>query len=333
MALDQLLAANLWQAENCRYSGFQFAAGLAGQKTSEGFAGRLSPSESARLVDSETKFDLASVTKLYTATLAAQLHAAGQIDLDAPLASWSQATEPLANLTIRELLTHTSGLPPWWEEQSSRKSTIEKLFALVPDQQQRGSIVYSCTGYSLFAMLLEQKMGKRFDQILSEQLLTPLGLKETKFNAGAFTGNIAQAKEPEERIGFGLVHDPRARALDGVSGNAGLFASATEVFTFFSAVLSNKVLSDGAREQLFTPTASGEWSQAIGFRHQDAERLGTAANLFSHTGFTGTLVVVDPQTQLVGVMLTNRLVCSTTREQMAPIYRSFAEEVVRSVNG
>lgn len=331
MTISEVLASRLWPADGARFSGFQFAYGASGEVLDQGFGGRLAATDKAPLVDAETLFDLASVTKLYTATLAASMHAGGELDLDAPLASWSDAPLNLAELTGRELLTHISGLPPWWEEQSSRAKTIAKLLEQQPDQSQRGQIVYACTGYSLLAILLERKLGKRFDQILSERLLAPLGLSRTRFNAGATSSNIAQAKEPGEQIGFGLVHDPRARALDGVSGNAGLFSNAAEVFSFFSAVLSNKLISDEARRQLFTPTAKGEWQQGIGFRYQDDQRLGTRASFFSHTGFTGTLVMLNPETSQLAVMLTNRLVCGTTREQMAEVYRAFAESLPEAI--
>lgn len=331
MTISELLESRLWPAPGARFSGFQFAHGVGTEIHRQGFGGRLRAAEDSPAVGAETRFDLASVTKLYTATLAAALHAAGEIDLDAPLASWSDAPANLAGLSTRELLTHVSGLPPWWEEQTTRAKTIATLLEQVPDESQRGQIVYACTGYSLFAILLERKLGKRFDAILTEWLLNPLGLGQTGFNAGASSSNIAQAKEPGEQIGFGLVHDPRARALDGVSGNAGLFASSTEVFGFFSAVLDSKLITDAARKELFTPTASGEWQQGIGFRHQDEQRLGSRADFFSHTGFTGTLVMLNPETSQLAVMLTNRLVCGTTREQMAEVYRSFAEALPEAI--
>lgn len=327
MTIPELLGKKLWPGGEARFSGFQFSLGVGGEIQEKGFGGRLAALESAPAVNTSTVFDLASVTKLYTATLAALMHANGEIDLDAPVSNWVDAPANLAQLSGRELLTHVSGLPPWWEEQNSREKTISKLMELVPDEGQKGQIVYSCTGYSLFALLIERAVGKRFDSVLRDRLLDPLDLIQTKFNAGANSSNIAQAKESHEQIGFGLVHDPRARALDGVSGNAGLFSNSTEVFRFFSEILTNRLIPDEARKQLFTPTANGDWQQAIGFRYRDKERLGDKSHFFSHTGFTGTLVMVNPENATVAVMLTNRLVCGTTREQMAEVYRNFAQSV------
>jgi len=173
---------------------------------------------------------------------------------------------------------------------------------------------------------IEQKYSARFDDLILAHLLEPLGLSPTRYNPDPELFSIADAKSPEESFAFGKVHDPRARAMDGVSGNAGLFSTAAELFSFFSEVLTGKngIVGEAARKELFTPTVLGEWQQSIGFRHQDSARLGGKAHYFSHTGFTGTLVMVDLETSHVAVLLTNRLQCGTTREQMAVVYNAFA---------
>lgn len=317
-----------WPNEGARFSGFQFALGVEGNIISRGHGGAESSREDSSRVSPMTLFDLASVTKLFTASLASVLHSAGEINLDSHLGSWCDLPEPLGLLTARELLTHTSGLPPWWEEQNTRKSTIEVLKGLLPDDEQKGEIVYSCTGYSLFAVCLEEKFGQGFNELVGERLLKPLGLDAITFNP-AETSAIAIAKEPDEEIARGKVHDPRARAMDGVSGNAGLFGNAEDVARFFMEVInpSSKIFNNVSRKELFSPTVSGEWDQAVGFRHRDHARLGSASRFFSHSGFTGTLAMVDPESQTVGVLLTNRLQCETSREEMGEVYRMFAEWV------
>ena len=328
MNTKEILTGFCWPAEHSRFTGFQFVHGSYGTVSDSGFGGQLGAADD-RFVSEETLFDLASVTKLYTATIASLLHDAGQIDITAPISSWSSVSGALGQLSTELLLTHTSGLPPVWEEKSGREETISSLLTLQPDTAQQGEMVYSCTGYSLFAVALEGLMGKRFDEIVQQMLLTPLGLARTTYNASVETSQIAVAKEPEEEIAPGLVHDPRARAMDGVSGNAGLFANSHDVFAFFTEVATGNegVVSEGARKQLFTPLAKGEWQQSIGFRYQDSERLGGMGHYFSHTGFTGTLVMVDPSSAQVAVLLSNRLQQNTTREQMAVVYRGFAESV------
>lgn len=325
MTTAELLESLASPSPDCRFSGFSFAIGDASEIRQIGSGGHLAKGSEIE-VTPETLFDLASVTKLYTATLAAKLHASGEIDLDAPISSWSDVSGPLGAKTARSLLTHSSGLAPEWVERDSRSATIESLLSQTPRLEQEGKLVYSCTGYSLFSVALEQRYGRKFDVLISEHLLQPIGLPRTTYNPDTARFLIADAKSPDELIPFGLVHDPRARAMDGVSGNAGLFGTATDVFSFFSEVLTGNrgVVNDAARKELFTPTVTGEWQQSIGFRHQDSARLGARANYFSHTGFTGTLLMVDPDSSKVAVLLTNRLQCGTTREQMAVVYSSFA---------
>jgi CubicO group peptidase (beta-lactamase class C family) len=329
MKTQQLLQSKTWPELNARFSSFSFATGTAGEVPSTGFGGRVNAVDDAQLVSTNSMFDLASLTKLYTATVAAKLHVAGQIDIHAPLASWFDTSRELGELTTAELLTHSSGLPAVWEEQASRNDTIKALLGLIPDQEQRGTLVYSCTGYSLFAVACEALMGKRFDQIVQEQLLDPLDLRQTGYLPRAVTEDIAVSCEPFEALELGAVHDPRARSMDGVSGNAGLFATSGDVFRFFSEILTGEagVVKNDERKILFTPLVSGDWEQSIGFRFRDAERLGPNKHFFSHTGFTGTLVMVEPDSQQVAVMLTNRLVCETTGEEMVPVYREFSESV------
>lgn len=328
MATKEKLALSCWPAADSRFTGYQFAHGVGGKLTQLEFGGVLGVSDT-RAVGPETVFDLASVTKLYTATIASMLHDAGTIDLSAPISSWSSVTGVLGELSTTELLTHTSGLPPVWEEQLGRAETIASLLGLNPEASQTGQLVYSCTGYSLFAVALESFLGKRFDEIVQELLLTPLSLRNTHYNPDPKAVSVAVAKEPKEQIAEATVHDPRARAMAGVSGNAGLFADCKDVFSFMSEVATGNagVVSDGVRRQLFTPLVRGEWQQSIGFRFNDAERLGEMAHYFSHTGFTGTLVMIEPESAHVAVLLTNRLQRNSTREQMAQVYRQFAESI------
>lgn len=325
MTTAELLESLASRKPDCRFSGFSFAIGDAWEIQQIGTGGHVAKGSEIE-VTPETLFDLASVTKLYTATLAAKLHASGEVDLDAPLSHWSDISGPLGAMTARSLLTHSSGLAPEWVEKDSRSATIQSLLSQTPRLEREGKLVYSCTGYSLFSVALEQRYGRKFDVLVSEHLLQPIGLKSTTYNPDPARFSIADAKSPDEEFPFGLVHDPRARVMDGVSGNAGIFGTATDVFSFLSEVLTGRsgVVSDVARRELFTPIVFGEWQQSIGFRHRDSARLGAKSHYFSHTGFTGTLVMVDPACSNVAVLLTNRLQCGTTREQMAVVYNAFA---------
>ena len=147
--IQDVLELHTWPKPQSRFSGYQYTLMNSGRVVATGHGGVLSASSEASPVTPDSMFDLASVTKLYTATLASILHDAGEVDLDAPLGDWVAVRAELSQTTSRELLTHVSGLPPWWDEQSTRASTISKLYELSPSPQQRGELVYSCTGYSM----------------------------------------------------------------------------------------------------------------------------------------------------------------------------------------
>lgn len=314
----------LWPAAGARYTGYQLAVGAAHSPELLLAGGRRAADEQAEPVDLDSRFDLASLTKLYTATLAAMLHETGEIDLAAPISDWVSGLGEVSAASGFSLLSHTSGLPAEWVEAASREQTIENLWGTALAGAS-GEMVYSCTGYGLMTIALERHYGVGFDQLLTERLIGPLGLTATGYNPAASSNTVPSAAD---ELGRTVVHDPRARALAGVSGNAGLFATAGDVFGFLSAVVSSEVIGPGARELLFTPRVSGEWMQSVGFRHRDVMRLGAAANCHSHTGFTGTLALIDVERGRVGVLLTNRLVVGASREEIADTYRQFAEAVM-----
>ena len=325
MSIQSFLESYSAPSHNALFSGFQFAFS-DGVEVFSGVGGFMDKGSDQSEINSKTLFDLASLTKLYTATLASILHTKGLFDLDSPISSWSNIGNSLGDITCRELLTHTSGLPAWWEEQESRQKTIDELLSLAPDANQRGTLLYSCTGYSLFSVLAEQKYSMGFDELIKKFLSHPIGLENTHYNPPTDSNNIARS---ELGTPLGIVHDPRARAMDGVSGNAGLFANATDVLAFLSELINpdSQIITDAVRKELFTPNERDEWNQAIGFRHMDEQRLGNARNFFSHSGFTGTLAMVDTESRKVGVMLSNRLTYETDKDSMAKVYRGFAERV------
>lgn len=307
-------------------SGYQFAISTRnGQR--EGFGGVLSPSASTAITN-QSKFDLASLTKLFTATVAALLHTRGELDLFAPISSWSPLLfhKSQETLTAHELLTHVSGLPAEWHEAATRQATIDSLLATPADHSQRGEVLYACTGYSLFALALEERTGKSIADWIAELITIPMGLSSVGY-LPLDHENCAEACLPGEGIAQGTVHDPRARALDGVSGNSGLFGSAGDLLKFASEAATGVygVIGADARELLSRPTSFGEWGQALGFRRGDVQRVGNQRDWLSHSGFTGTLLVADVDTETYGVMLTNRLTRSTSRERMAEVYRQFCD--------
>lgn len=333
MTTQQLLEERLWPGPGGLFSGFQFAIGAQGKLAEAGFGGILAAKRESAPVQPTTVFDIASLTKLFTATLAVVLHERGTLDLAAPISTWAQVPRALGGLSSEELLTHSSGLPPIWQEGVGKEETAANLYSLSPNLAQRGNLVYSCTGYSLFALALESLMSTSFEELILQNLIQPLGLERTCYNPTGL--NIAFSSEPDDSNSPNRVNDPRARQLGGVSGNAGLFSNSEDLFRFFSELTlgHNGIVCEAARARLFTPLVVGEWQQCIGLRFRDVERLGTRDYLHSHTGYTGSLVLIDRDAAEVSVLLTNRLQCSTSKEQITDLYRAFAAKATRSANG
>jgi len=257
-------------------------------------------------------YDLASLTKVLF-TLREVLRAAeeGLLDLDDPLkrhlpeAAWMQPEPNLGSKTLRELLTHTAGLPAWaplytWGEG-------ERLKARVLQEPWRFSEpVYSDLGFILLGLVLERVRGRP----LSEFALPP-GL--------SWHPEPAQTAPTERcpwrgRLLRGEVHDENAHALGGAAGHAGLFGTADGVLDQLQAILQGTWLSPAALAEMARPQTE-ERALAWSRRHPgwSGGALASPAAL-GHTGFTGTGAWVDPERGVGWVLLTNRVHPTRHRE-------------------
>ncbi|MBW1598607.1 serine hydrolase domain-containing protein [Streptomyces sp. JJ38] len=271
----------------------------------------------------DTLFDLASVTKLFTSTVAVQLAEQGVLDLDAPAARYlpefAAADRAKAAITVRHLLVHRSGLVPWLN-----------LYAL-PDDAARMDAVYTSTlqrppgtGYAYsdlnmitLAALMERATGTALDALIADRVTGPLGLRDTRFNPPAAEHHRVAATEYQPWTGRGMVrgtvHDENAWSFGGVAGHAGLFSSGYDMAVFAQMLADGgrygrtRVLSeDSVRAVLTDHHASG---RGLGWQvnqrwYMDALTTPVTAG---HTGYTGTSVTVDPVTRMVFVLLTNRV--------------------------
>lgn len=328
LTLKNTLEGACLPGEEQRFSGYQFAV-YSGKKQLHGHGG-FTDATATNPITPVTLFDLASLTKLFTAAVAARLASAGILDLDAPISSWSKLElhSTQRSLSARDLLTHTSGLPAEWAEKGSREATIGSLLETPSVIENAGKQVYACTGYSLFGIALEEWTNKSLADWVGELVVSPLELNSIGYNPNR-TGSIAISCNPEQGLPAGAVHDPRARALGGISGNAGLFGNASDLLKFAIEVGFGTygVFEDETRRLLSTPSSDGEWQQAIGFRLADSARIGPNRNWLSHSGFTGTLILIDRDGERAGVLLTNRLTLGTSREGIADIYRLFSDQL------
>jgi serine-type D-Ala-D-Ala carboxypeptidase len=285
-------------------------------------AAQLVPEREAMSTD--TVFDLASVTKpVATATLAAQLIAEGALELHAPVSRYlsERAGDPEAAPTIAQLLEHTGGLPAWrplYRDAATRDEMIAAVLAEPLVRPPGTEREYSCLGFIMLGVVIERVTGAGLDELVRERIAGPLAMGDTRMAPPAAMACRAAATEVPEGADAplrGVVHDENARAMGGISGNAGLFSTASDLSRFARMMLSGGeldgavLLSPAAMGVLFARDTSGpagwNWRGWVGAAPGGAvaEILSTSA--FGHTGFTGTSLWADPTRDLFIVCLTN----------------------------
>ncbi|MFF9632085.1 serine hydrolase domain-containing protein [Streptomyces fradiae] len=275
----------------------------------------------------DTVFDLASLTKLFTSLLAVQLLERGELELGTPVAERLPdfGGGGKGGVTVRHLLTHTSGLRAWLPlyEEPTREGMLRRLWDERPLDPPGTAYRYSDLNLIALQLLLEKVSGRPLDVLLRERITGPLGMRGTRFNPPAsWRPRIAateDARRPWSGIDRGMVwgevHDENAYALGGVAGHAGLFSRAWDL-----AVLARTLLDGGAHggarilrpdsvELLFTDfnTAFPGDGHGLGFELYQHWYMGAMATprTAGHTGFTGTSLVLDPTTDSFLVLLGN----------------------------
>lgn len=304
------------------------------------FAGRIRSEEDAELVKDGLFYDLASVTKAFvTSTLLVQMVERGEINLDTPITYWFPKARG-TQVTLRHLVTHTSGLWGYIEnrDQLSADELIEALTQL-PVSETFNTVKYTDTGFVLAGIILEKNFGKPVAELFSERIAAPLGLS-AQYGPVEPTCCVPTALD-EARGGLlcGIVHDPKASVLGDRCGSAGLFATLNDCLKIVQLYLQRGSANDYcfcqsdsilALQQDWTPTRNA--GRSLGW---DLDFMGDQIWL-RHTGFTGTTVLMNLQSQQSLVVLTNRIHCfsdtptyNQLREELIQIYEQEAGEVGR----
>jgi CubicO group peptidase (beta-lactamase class C family) len=265
---------------------------------------------------SGTLFDLASLTKVVaTVPLVLLLRQRRAWDLDDPVAKWLPGA-PQSAVTIRQCLTHTSGLVwhrPFFAEYDSpaaiRSAVQAELAAAVP-----GRVCYSDLGFMLLGWAVENCAGEALDTLVRRELLAPLGMTRTAYRPQASLTEIAATevggdqRRQAEAI-WGEVHDGNAYAMGGISGHAGLFGPVDDLGRFAAALLrpeAHPVLSAETIRLMTTRQAAIRGDvRALGWRLAPPGWGAWPEGTFWHTGFTGTSVLVSPGADTAVVLLTN----------------------------
>lgn len=284
----------------------------------------LQPSESPMKID--TVFDLASLTKV-VGTLPAilMLIDRGELRLDDPVAHFLPdfAQHGKEAITIKHLLTHTSGLPAhkqFYLEGLTTAQIVERICAETLEYPTGSKVIYSDLGLIMVYQIIEAVTGERIENFLLREIFEPLGMSETGYNP-SFDRNRYAPTEYNEKLRdykHGIVHDDNTESMSGISGHAGLFSTLPDLQNYVSMIENGgvykgkRILSQSSLElsrNNFTPFDS-EY-RGLGWVLK-SPALASCGDLFSngsygHTGFTGTSIWIDPQVGLSVILLTNRV--------------------------
>ena len=274
------------QIDKAIYPGASLALYQAG-RWQEFYFGLADPQEK-KATQAGLVYDLASVSKVVgVGTLAAFLYEQGKLELDLPLQDYYPAFHR-EDVTLRQLLTHTSGLDPFIPNRNQLtapelKEALNHLTAL-----EDRTFCYTDVNFLLLGFMLEEIYGQSLDQIFQSQIFQPWGLAETSF--GPVLGAVPTVRGVQD----GLVHDPKARVLGVHAGSAGLFSTIKDLEIFLEHYLQDD----------FAANLTQNFSKEPGKRRSLAWNL--EGSWLDHTGYTGTFIMYNRKEQKAAIFLSNR---------------------------
>jgi serine-type D-Ala-D-Ala carboxypeptidase len=309
--------------------------------------GRLTWSATSAPVDPDsTLYDLASLTKVVATTTALMvLLERGRVRLDAPVTAYVPefGGPGTAGITVRQLLTHTSGLRADLPDTELKAlpdgaALMRRVLREAPRVAPGSRVVYSDLNAILLGEVVRRVSGEPLDVFAARELFLPLGLGQTMFRPPArLRPRVAPTGVWRGHAIAGIVNDASAFKLGGVSGNAGLFSTAVDVARFAQFVLRGGTLPDGRRllrtetVRLFTTKAvdfgGGTEARALGWQAvPTGERVPSVGTRFGprsygHTGWTGTSLWIDPDRDLFVVLLANRAYAPRARRSFTLLKR------------
>jgi CubicO group peptidase (beta-lactamase class C family) len=288
----------------------------------------------------DTIFDMASLTKpLMTALAVMQMYQQGKIGIDEPVAKYLPefGANGKGDITIRELLTHYSGLPPdlpLGEPWEGRGAAYKLAFGIAPAGPPGVKFVYSDINFIVLGALVERLSGMPLDVYAQTHIIRPLGLKRTRFlppdswlpliaptqyeHGESASGIAGQMTGPGDVVLRGVVHDPTSRRMGGVAGHAGLFSCGDDMASYAQSLLdrlagrpSRFPLSRAFLRKMVSPEqpAGGKAIRGFGWDIDSPYSSNRGRILpvgsFGHTGFTGTSLWIDPKSDTYVIVLAN----------------------------
>jgi CubicO group peptidase (beta-lactamase class C family) len=281
----------------------------------------------------ETLFDIASLTKpLSTATLAMMAIEEQALALE---------DRPRPDVTVAELLTHSSGLPAWKRLGKTRDEVLRAV-ADEPLESPPGSVArYSDLGFILLGHTVENALGRPLDALFAQRIAGPLGIGTT------FSPRDPAHCAPTEGELRGVVHDENARAMGGVAGHAGLFSTARDVSRIVHALVAAwhgvrststpRLLPPARVRQMWTPSAVPGSTWCLGWDRPSA--VGSSAGArwprdgVGHLGFTGCSIWIDAPRARWVVLLTNRVHPTRANEAIKQFRPAIHDAIVAALDG
>ncbi len=284
--------------------------------------GRRAVEPASEAMTEDTVFDLASLTKcVATAVAVTQLIEEGKVGLDDPVAKYLPefAANGKQAISIRELLTHTSGLREdldLREKWTGRETAYRMAMQERPLHAPGTHFSYSDINYIVLGFVVEKLSGLSLDEYAARRIFAPLGMSETRYLPPAeWRPRIAPTDRDEHGNWLrGVVHDPTAQRMGGVAGHAGVFSSADDLAKFAEEMLgAGRLLTPQTLRLMTTPqqpkSVAGDVQRGLGWDIHSAfsaprgELFG--ATSFGHTGFTGTSIWIDPASRSYVILLSN----------------------------
>ncbi len=289
-----------------------------GRVVLQGCCGAAQPEHTAAACSMQTVFDAASISKTITAVLLLQAVEEGLLHLEQQCGAFlpGAADTAVGRVTLKMLATHTSGLPAWAAVHETA-NPLQTILHTSLEAEPGSRYAYSDLGYILLGSLLEQVLQAPLPELARKRIFQPLGMDSSCYNPPEHMHErLAATTAP-----LGQVHDPNARGMGGAAGHAGLFSTAQDLAVFALAVHphSHTHLPD-------TPPALSLLARSLVSTRQTAPPLSAhtigwfawpngylplgdllSRQTFGHTGFTGTMLLIDPVHDLVIVLLTNRV--------------------------
>ncbi|MBM7703514.1 serine hydrolase [Metabacillus iocasae] len=302
------------------------------------------------LMKENTIFDLASISKIFTTTAAMKLYEQGYFDLDDPVATYIPefAQNGKEKVTIRQLMTHTSGFTAWiplYSQGKSREDRMQIVFKHPLANKPDTKYTYSDLNMITLGALIERLSGQRLDEFVKKYITDPLGMKDTMYNPPASLQHRVAATEYQPSINRGLVwgqvHDENAWSLDGVAGHAGVFSTASDLAKFAHMYVndgrygSKKIL----KKETVKLLVENQIPQFPGNDHGLGWELGqgwfmdalSEGSTLGHTGYTGTSIVINKNNDTIAILLTNRVHPSRSTVTTNIARRAFARQVADSI--